>query len=726
MLDKSPTLAYLHPNPVHRLPKYQLWAASVALCAASAITSIPTMAQGTLEEVVVTARKRVESLQDVPIAITTLSADHLARLSAVSLKDIKHAIPSLHYQDRSALQTEITIRGVGGDARNIGIESGVGLYVDGVYAGRTSGYNIDLADIAQIEVLRGPQGTLFGKNTTGGALNITTRKPDENFRASGSIGIGNYSAVRFKGLVSGQLSDKLYGKLVVATWDRDGYLDNLFDGSELQSEDRKAAQLQLRYLPSDDLEINFSADVTTDDQDTILNQLGSPAAFGGAFFNEDRFKVNTDQQNTTERDMVGLSLSVDYTLGSGHQLTSITAYRDIEITVHSDIDQIPIDIFRSGPFTDNGEQFTQELRLASPGGESLDYVLGLFYYTQDATALRRIYAQGTPLFFTDGPVDTTAIAAFANLNFKLSEQLTLTTGVRVTDEEKEGSYTQSSAIAPFFNKSIEGLDISSTEVSWTVSGNYKWSEDASTYLSASRGFKSGGFNVDPLATPAPLTAAEITFDPEFVTTYELGFKADLMDNSARISGAIFFSDYEDRQVSQFDSVGGIPTVITRNAGESEITGVEFEFNYAPNDNWLLFGAISYLDGEYKKFEEATAAGADYSGNITEKTPEWNINLGAEYRAPVANGYVSISPQYSYIGETYLQPDNGPFNVENGYSVVNLRIGYEVQDGKYGIYLWGKNLNDEDYKEFARQFQGSDQVLWGEPRTYGIEFVFKMD
>jgi len=240
------------------------------------------------------------------------------------------------------------------------------------------------------------------------------------------------------------------------------------------------------------------------------------------------------------------------------------------------------------------------------------------------------------------------------------------------------------------------------------------------------GYARSGFNVDPLTTPSPLTAAELTFDPEFVTTYEVGFKADLLDNTARVSGAIFYSDYEDRQVAQFDSVGGIPTVITRNAGESEIKGAELEFNIAPDANWLVFGALSYLDGEYTEFRDATAAGDDFSGNTTEKTPEWNVNLGLEYRAPVGDGDFSISPQYSYIGKTYLQPDNGPFNVENGYSVFNMRLGYEFGGGRYGVYLWGKNLADEDYKEIARQFQGSDQVLWGEPRTYGVAFTARLD
>lgn len=677
------------------------------------------MAQGVLEEVVVTARKRTESLLDVPISITTMSSEHIERLSAISLKDLRHAVPSLHYQDRSALQTEFTIRGVGGDARNVGIESGVGLYVDGVYAGRTAAYNIDLADVEQIEILRGPQGTLFGKNTTGGALNITTRKPTDEFEANAAFSYGNYDAIRFKGSLGGGLSENLYGKITASTWDRDGYLHNLFDNTDLQSEERRSGRAQLRFAPSDKLEVNLSADVTFDEQKTILNQLGSNASFGAGFFNSDRFLVNTDQRNSTERDLYGISLHVDYMLDSGHTITSITSYRDLEITVHSDIDQTPNDVFRSGPFTDDGEQFTQELRLVSPGGEFLDYVLGVYYYEQDAEALRRIYAGGNPIFFTDGPVDTTAIAGFANVNLNLTEQVTITGGIRVTDEEKEGSYTQSSPV-PFFNKAFPDLDTSSTEVSWTASANYKVSEDFATYVTASRGFKSGGFNVDPLATPAPLTADEITFDPEFVTTYEIGFKSELWNNRARISGAVFYTDYKDRQVPQFEAVGGIPTVITRNAGKAEITGAELEFSFVPSEYLLLFGAVSYLDGEYEEFQGATAAGGDFSGNTTEKTPEWNLSLGAELRTAVGAGEFILSPQYSYIGETYLQPDNGAFHVENGYSVLNLRAGYELNDGKYGIYFWGKNLTDEHYKEFARQFSGSDQVLWGEPRTYGVE------
>lgn len=699
-------------------------ALAVSLAVSSSVLIEAAAAGAVLEEVVVTARKRTESLQDVPISITAMGENDLERLGAVSLKDLKHAVPSFHYSDRSSLQTEITIRGVGGDARSIGLESGVGVYIDGVYAGRTSAYNMDLADIEQVEVLRGPQGTLFGKNTTGGAINIVTKKPTEEFEANAQLDLGNYNAVRFKGSVSGGLSEQLFGKLTIATWDRDGYLDNLFDGSELQSEERRAARLQLRYLPTDSLDINFSADVTTDDQDTILNQLGSPAAYGAPFYMNDRFKVNVDAPNTAERDMYGAALTVDYSFDSGHVLTSITSSRDVDVEVFSDVDSTPLDRTRSGPFTEEGAQFTQELRLVSPGDEFIDYVAGIYYYKQDSDALRKIYAEGVPVFLTEGPVDTEALAAYVNANINVSDSLTLTTGLRITDEEKTGYYEQGSVLVPPFNKSFPELETSSSELSWTVAANYGITEDLSTYASASRGFKSGGFIVDPLATPAPLSADEITFDPEFVTTYEIGLKSEFANGLGRISAAYFFSDYKDRQVPRFETVtnefGTFSSVITRNAGEAEIQGVELELSVFPTESLRVNGSLSYMDGEYTKFEDADAIGSDFSGNTTERTPRSSLFLGAEYRTSLAGGELVFTPNFSYVGETFLSADNREFNTEDGYTVLDARIGYEFQEGRYSIYLWGKNLNQTEYKEFARQFQGSDQVIWGAPRTYGIE------
>ncbi|MEM1396017.1 MAG: TonB-dependent receptor plug domain-containing protein, partial [Pseudomonadota bacterium] len=350
----------------------------------AAISPAKAQTDRAMDEVLVTARRREERLLDVPISITTFSSDRLEQFSARSLADIGNFVPNLFYTDRSTLQTDITIRGVGGDARNIGIESGIGLYIDGVYAGRTSAYNMDLADIQQIEVLRGPQGTLFGKNTTGGAINITTRRPSDEFEVDGLFAYGNFNTFRFAGSVSGPITDTLSAKLRVATLDRDGYITNEFNGEDVQDEQRRAVLGQLRYQPNKSWDILLSVDYTVDDRNVIQNQLGSDAAFGAGFFNPDRFVINVDQPNTAERDMLGVSLNAVYEFDSGHRLTWISAYRDTEITVFSDIDQTPNRVFDSGPFTDNAEQFTQEIQFASPGNQFIDYLAGVYFYRQDA------------------------------------------------------------------------------------------------------------------------------------------------------------------------------------------------------------------------------------------------------------------------------------------------------------------------------------------------------
>lgn len=689
---------------------------------------VPTLAVGAeepvaLDEVVVNARKRTESLQDVPISVTAIGAEQLANAGATSLKDIRNLVPSLHYSDRGALQTNITIRGVGGDSRSIGLESGVAMYIDGVYAGRTSAYNMDLAEIQAVEVLRGPQGTLFGKNTTGGAISIRTKKPDGEFGGNVSIGYGNFEAIRAKGNVSFGLNERTFASLTAATWDRDGYLNNAFNGSKLQTEERRSGRFQLRYLASDALELNVSLDASRDRTDAVLNQLGSNAAFGSGFYSPNTRSVNTDQRNAIARDILGGSLTADYKFVSGMTLTSITAFRDVEVEVFSDIDQTPVDRFRSGPFTDNAKHVTQEFRLASAGEQAIDYVLGLYYFKQQADASRRIYQFGNPLFFTDGPLDTESYAAFANLDFNVGDRLTFTTGVRLTSEDKEGSYRQTSSVRPF-NKNIPVLDLSETAFSWMGAARYEFADDVSGYISVNRGFKSGGFNVDPLATPAPLTAAELTFEQEQVTSYEVGVKGELFDRRARLGASVFFAQYEDRQVPQFETVGGVPTVITRNAGEAEIKGFELEFTVLATDSLLFNGGVSILDGEYTDFRGATTGGANFTGNTTENTPYFSANLGAQWKRTAGPGEFLFAPQLTYQGKTYLQPDNGRFNQENGYALLGVRTGYSWSDGKYGIFAWGKNLTDEVYKEFARQFSGSDQVLWGEPRTYGVEFAAK--
>lgn len=674
-------------------------------------------AGATLEEVVVTARKRAESLQDVPISLTTFTASQLDNFGATSLIDLKNHIPGFHYSDRGNLQTEITIRGVGGNARNVGTDSGVGLYVDGVYAGRTSAYNQDLVDIEQVEVLRGPQGTLFGKNTTGGAVNITSKKPGEDTEMDLRLRVGNYNEIRTRGSIAGKLGEGVYGKITAATWDRDGYLDNIAGANsetgtvdDYQSQERRAARAQLRLVPSDALEMNFSVDFTKDDRDAVLNQVVT----------WDWMNVNVDQPNRDQRDMWGASANIEYQINDTWSFVSITGYRDVQIDVSSDIDQLPINIASSGPFTDDAELFTQEFRLAFDGGGPLRGILGFYYFDQEGASYRSITIAGNGLV-DDHRIETTSTAMFANVDYDLSDSLQLTLGARYTDETKDAFYNQTSAVFPTM---VFPLKVSDSALSWTTSLNKKWTEDLSTYVTVSRGFKSGGMDLD--TSTALLEPEALVYDPEYVTNYEVGLKADLFEGKARLTAAAFLSDYKDRQVTRFLTFGDNPVAVptTNNAGESEVKGLEIELQAIVTEQLTLWASAAFMDGEYTRFLNATPDGADFSGNTTERTPESFATLGAEYRIPFESGNVVIYADVSRSGAVELQADNLPIHRENGYTLVNARAGWEANEGAYGVYLWAKNITDEQYMEFSRSFLGNQQVLYGEPSMYGLEVNYR--
>jgi len=673
-----------------------------------------------LEEVVVTARKQTESLMEVPLAVSVFSGARLDQIGAAGVIDIKHYIPGFHYSDRGNLQTEITIRGVGGNARNIGVDSGVGMYVDGVYAGRTSSYNQDLIDIERVEVLRGPQGTLFGKNTTGGAVNIISRKPTDEYEGRVDLTAGRFNEVRARAVLGGPLSDTVFGKLTAATWDRDGYLDNIAPKpqsplveDEYQSEQRRSGRVQLRFVPSDELEINLAGDYTQDDRDAVLNQVITDLTTGRKFKSDE---VSVDQKNRDERDMWGASAQIDYRLNDCWSLVSISGYRDTEIEVYSDIDQLPIDIAHSGPFTDDAKIFTQEFRAAYAGDGPLSGILGVYYFDQDTSAYRYIVLQGSPII-DDHSMDVKSYAAFGNVDYAFTDATVLTLGLRYTDEERDADYDQQSP--RFFNLQTP-LKVDSSEWSWTTSLRHNWSDDLSTYISASKGFKSGGMDLD--TSVGPITPDALVFKPEFVTNYEIGVKGELFDGRARFSAAAFFSEYDDRQVTQFLDFGEIIAVpTTRNAGEAEIKGLEFEAQVVFTDRLSAWGNFAITDGEYTDFDNADAAGNSYTHNTTERTPENSGGLGLEYRLPVGGGELVLYGDLTYTGDTELQADNLPIHRQDGYTLYNARAGYEFASNKLSIYAWGKNLGDEEYLEFSRVFLGNQQVLYGMPRTYGIDF-----
>jgi iron complex outermembrane receptor protein len=687
--------------------------------AAQAQTAVPDSEPG---EIIVTARLRAEAATDVPIAITAFDAELLRNSAATTVRDIQHLVPGLNYVERGTLQTELTIRGVGGDSRNPGIDSGVGMYVDGVYVPRTSAYNSDLSDVAQVEVLRGPQGTLFGKNTIGGVINITTVKPSFT-DMSGFIDVsyGNYDALRTQATVNVPLGATFAAKVTAATWDRDGYIDNVPTGDKYNNEDRRAGRLQLRWQPGDMLDANLSIDFTRDRCLCVLNQIGSAAGAAAPFFTGDRFRMDADQRNSNARDMWGTSLSLDWQVGN-HVITSITAYRDVDILVFSDIDQTPNDILHSGPFTDDTKMFSQELRLTSPGEGPLRYVAGVYYYYQNVESFRDIFVNGNRAIRLDTGTKTKSYAAYLNADYDLMDNLTATAGIRYTHERKNGFLIQERANLNY------DLDLRRTDknVSWTGSLVYKITPRFSAYGTVSRGYKSGGFNQDTVGN-AGVTAALLNFEPEKVTNYEVGIKGRIMPG-LQLNISAFHLSYRDKQVAQVVNppVGTVPLIQVTNAGQVSIDGIEVETSLEIARGLNVGGTLSYLDAKYKRFQNAAVVGGvpvDYDGNRVERTPRWTASGRIDMRQPLGTGEIVGNASLSYTGKVFLQPDNLAYSQARSYTLLDARLGYEINDGKVGVYLWGKNLTQKDYKVFARIFSGLEQVVFGEPRTYGVSARF---
>lgn len=677
-------------------------------------------------DIVVTARKRAEHLQDVPISITALSEKQLETRGVTTVGDLAHAFPSFHYVERGNLQIEMTIRGIGGDARNIGIDSGVGMYIDGVYMARSTGYNSDLADTQQVEVLRGPQGTLFGKNAIAGVVSITTKKPAEEFGGFVYASYGNYNAFRTQAAINVPLSSSLFAKVSVATWDRDGYILNTFNNTKVNDENRRGGRFQLRYADGGPLEINFSIDATRDRRVYNANQTGGPQGAAAPYFTPSRFVENFDILPRDNRDMWGGHLTVDYSFGNGGTLTNILGYRNIKTDVWSDVDMLPVDLVHSAPNNDLSESWSEELRYVSPSNKPFRYVIGGYYFSAAGRGFRQVYVNGS---LPNGAinhtsVNTKSLAGFLNADFDVTPAFTITGGIRYTHETKDGSYFQQ---RPNLNYDFPNLQRTDNNVSWSGSLKYKLSPNLSTYVTISRGFKSGGFNMDTFSI-ATVTPETIAFNPEKVTNYEIGAKGSLLDGAVTFSAAAYHIDFADKQVSQFIPVPGnnIPAISVTNAGKVRIRGFELESTIRPTEGLTITASLARVDAKYTSFDDAALVNGQlvsYTGKKVERSPDWTGSIKIDYTRPVRHGKVMGSVGLDYTGDTYFQPDNDPLQFQKGYALLNGRLAYE-SDAGWTVALWGKNITGKDYYTYTRIFSGLYQVVYGEPRTYGVEARFK--
>ncbi len=682
--------------------------------------SIAEDASFSLEEVVVTAQKREQSLQDVPIAITAFGEDDLKRLNASDMSDLQYSTPNLTISTNGKNIPRVGLRGISDYSRNPGYDNRVSVYVDGMYAGRSAVANQSTLDIQRVEVLRGPQGTLFGKNTVAGAISLTTKKPEDAFMASIKVDAGNYDYQSLSSMINGALIDeKLYAKLMLSDTQRDGFKENLFDGKDLNGLDNQAARLQLRWL-LDNGEVNFYAEKSKD----VTDSIGSEALKDSVA--PLPYEVSLDSDVVESVETKGYGVNVDYTLPNDFELTSITGYRHSDAYYINDEDYSVFDVARSLT-AEESEHFSQEFRLSSPLHDKYDYVLGLYAF--DQTNESQSAAIGGALFpnpntsvSVPAEVNVESFAAFIHGNYRINEQWELTGGLRYTYETKELKYSITDTTGLFTNGSLDD-DRRAEDLSPKLGVNYYVNEDVMLYGGYSRGFKSGGWNVDFIPT-----FETIAFDDEKVDAFELGIKSTLSDGRVRFNAAVYSANYSDFQVFQFLPLTGGGTLLSiTNAGEVTAEGFEADINWAMTERLTLWAAYGYTDTSFDEFKDGGGIGVDYDGNQAPDAPKETYSVGLEYRQPIGDlAELVASADYSFRDEFYTNPNNLDANKVGDYDMINARVGLESVDETWSIYAWVKNAADaDDLTDSSVSFLGIDRGNYLQPRTYGVSVEYRI-
>jgi len=700
---------------------------SIALVAAS--NSGAALAQEesyTLEEVVVTAQKRSENIQDVPISISALSGAKIVESGIKDMDDLSAFVPNLDISTGN--NTQIRMRGLG-SGLNKGFEQSVGMYIDGIYHGRDRSYRGSLLDLERVEVLRGPQGILFGKNTIAGAINIVTAKPSQDFSAEIGATIGSDNQRKIHGIVSGGLSENISARLAVMGESQDGYIDNslpTFDGVDTED---KAIRASFLWDVSDDLVATLKLEHGEFERFGTTYQVTDSGIYTDAYFSqfapnfESNFDDNTHidntlgaQQESTKNNNVTLNL--DYQLGE-LSLVSTTGFISFKSNDFLDVDFSPVPLLYQNVRQDY-EQFSQEIRLASAGGETVDYIVGVYYQNSDFifendTSYNLIPAgiNATARTVKDFDQSSETVAVFAETTWNVDDNFSLTAGLRYSRETKDVVTKQElfqldgTAGTGFTSAVLGGFGIvahqqtgdrSESNVTPLIKASYALSDDIMLYATASTGFKGGGFNTEVL-NPATST---LEFDNESSKAVEIGMKSTLLDGAAQFNLSLFRTDFEDLQVSGFDGLA----FIVGNAAEATSQGVEMDGMWRVSENLTFGSSYAFLDSTYGKYvnapctylQKASTAGAcqqDISGETLPYAAENTANLNVSYELPMGDDYsLEFAADANYSDEFLLQADLDPLDEQEAFTKINARVVLRNLANEWEVSLIGKNLTDK--------------------------------
>jgi iron complex outermembrane recepter protein len=676
-----------------------------------------------LEEVMVTAQKRTENLQETPISLVAIGAEELEERHIANIADLANDVPDLHVMPFGSASTtlEVFIRGVGTVDSQVTEDPPVGIYLNGVYIARPVGLSTDQADIERIEVLRGPQGTLYGRNTTGGAINIITAKPEDNFSASQLVSYGNYNAVVSQSMVNLPVTDQFYVRASLNWSERDGWVQNTGIGRDFSEYDDLSGRIDARWKPTEALTVDFSYDQAKDVYTSDYYQLmETTPAF--SFLPEQPFRVTTatlpNPYQPSNDEVSGYTLTTSLQTGIG-ELKSISAYRTLYSWEYQDFSGNPtVAIYRNDPIIVDQHQFSQEFQLVgSNPAKTLDYIAGLYYFRERATSLDTDVVDIADISTTNDVTATNSTyAAYGQLTWRpdAASRWAYTVGARYTKDKREAvNYTTAPGNTEYDNTSP------------SVMVTYKLSADANLYAKAVDGYKAGGFNWREGNFNNP-------FGPEKITTYELGWKTEWLDHRLRWNNALFYSNYTDIQMDILVPNQPNPTLTeTQNAGKARVYGDETDLELAVTEAWRVSLNYAYL---YNKILQVNGddpnlwhlAGAPK--NSVNATVSWDI-------AKLPLGTLNATSDYSWRSVSYTASRDvlGDGATVPSFGLADFRLSLTGNDWighgtNCRASIWVRNLTNTDYLEDPfGSFSGLHAIKlsnFGTPRTFGVDFKVK--
>jgi iron complex outermembrane receptor protein len=679
---------------------------------------------GALEEVTVTAQRRSENLQSTPLSVTAISGDALERRQVTEVSQIMAGVPNLTGAANTGQRTALSffIRGVGSTESLATVDPTVGVYVDGVYIARQGVNNFSLLDIERVEVLRGPQGTLYGRNTNGGAVKVVTREPaaEQEFSVEGTV--GNFERRDLKLVGNVPLSERTAVRASFLAQQADGYSRNLTLGRDVNDLDYYGGRIALKSTLSDRLELLAHADYSRDDTDGMypsdVSGLVRPRT--GSIY-----EVASGRAAENRAQAYGADVSLKLAVTEATSLTSLTAYRATMQDYAIDLSDQPVPIYLLGTDVDS-RQVSQEFQVESGYGDALKYVAGLFLFkeqsdlvvTDDLNLYSPISPQGRrvrqPQFRKVFDVEVRSAALFGQATYAFTPSLEGIVGLRYTWEEREADVVQTVGGAPGFDTAsltALGVDMkpSYTKLSPKFGLNYTIADGVMGYLTYAQGFKSGSWQ-------ARVNNAQQfkNFEPEIVNSVELGLKSQLFDDRVRANFALFDSDYKDL-FNTLPGAGGSFVVATADA---RIYGAEAELTWRATPALDLYSNVGFLHTAYEDLSPALDA---QLGDVIQRSPKWTIDAGVNYRKPVGRGEIFVNGSYNYRTEYYVNPQNSPAAKTGEFGLVDVSLGYRGPDDRYRVTLSCRNCGDEEYVVNVINFptSGFISAYAGEPRTYQV-------